>query len=219
MSPLTPTPTNARARRRLRSPLSSRSCKSLFQAFNGCVWRGSSPCRGDIQLQMRDRRRRKMRPKAPRSLWKFIAAAERIAWIASPASPFERLRLNRCSFFRCPMRGSGSVQSFSHFRSSVLFRKVVGLELFCSWSPRGPEAKRSGEATLDRTRRRGRFDHAVATAASKFRPHVANHLPPHGQGPVRGDPGLKLSGMYSSCSVTSWPNWRNWPPQSGQQLL
>jgi hypothetical protein len=49
--------------------------------------------------------RRKMRQKAPRSLWKFIAAAARMALIASPAVPFSRLRSNRCSFFRCPMLG------------------------------------------------------------------------------------------------------------------
>jgi len=34
----------------------------------------------------------------------------------------------------------------------------------------------SGKATLDGPRWRGRFHHAVATAASKLRPHVANHL-------------------------------------------
>src|ERR1019366_6354664 len=34
----------------------------------------------------------------------------------------------------------------------------------------------SGNATLDRAGWRGRFNHAVATAASKLRPHVANHL-------------------------------------------
>jgi hypothetical protein len=39
----------------------------------------------------------------------------------------------------------GSVQTFSHFRSSVLFRKVVGLRLFCFWPPWGPEAKRLGD--------------------------------------------------------------------------
>ena len=40
---------------------------------------------------------------------------------------------------------AGSVQSFSHFRSFVLFRKVVGLGLFCSWPPWGPGARRSGD--------------------------------------------------------------------------
>jgi hypothetical protein len=39
----------------------------------------------------------------------------------------------------------GSVQSFSHFRSSVLLRKVVGWGWFCSWFPWGPGAKRSGD--------------------------------------------------------------------------
>ena len=39
---------------------------------------------------------------------------------------------------------SGSVQSFSHFRFSVLFGKVVGLRLFCSW-PRGGQ-EQSGQA-------------------------------------------------------------------------
>jgi hypothetical protein len=39
----------------------------------------------------------------------------------------------------------GSVQSFSHFRSSSLCWKVVRLRLFCSWPPRGPGAKRSGD--------------------------------------------------------------------------
>src|ERR1035441_3978574 len=34
----------------------------------------------------------------------------------------------------------------------------------------------SGKAALDRARWRGRFNDAVATAASKLRPHVANHL-------------------------------------------
>ena len=42
-------------------------------------------------------------------------------------------------------QGPGSVQSFSHFRSSVLFRKVVGFGLFCCWPPRRPAAKRSGD--------------------------------------------------------------------------
>ena len=39
----------------------------------------------------------------------------------------------------------GSVQLFSHFRSSVLLRKVVGLGLFCFRFPWGPGAKRSGD--------------------------------------------------------------------------
>ena len=40
---------------------------------------------------------------------------------------------------------SSSVQRFSHFRSSLELRKVVGLELFCCWPPWGPAAKRSGD--------------------------------------------------------------------------
>ena len=39
----------------------------------------------------------------------------------------------------------GSVQSFSHFRSSLACWQVVGLGLFCSWPPWGPGAKRSGD--------------------------------------------------------------------------
>jgi hypothetical protein len=40
---------------------------------------------------------------------------------------------------------AGSVQSFSHFRSSSACWKVVGFRLFCSWPPWGPGAKRSGD--------------------------------------------------------------------------
>jgi len=39
----------------------------------------------------------------------------------------------------------GSVQSFSHFRSSLACWKVVGFWLFCFWPPWGPEAKQLGD--------------------------------------------------------------------------
>ena len=55
------------------------------------------------------------------NFWKFIAAAERMALIASPATPFNRLRSNRCSFFRCPMLGSTAALRF------ILFQSVFGV--------------------------------------------------------------------------------------------
>ena len=72
------------------------------------------PCKVSIPFHTLIGQSGKMRQKALRSFWKFIAAAARIALIAFPAVPFSRLRFKRCSLFRCPMLGSTAARRFIH---------------------------------------------------------------------------------------------------------
>src|ERR1017187_1751690 len=75
-------------------------------------------------------------------LWRASMKESAVGWTYMLSARYVRRakRLSQHSLMVVPStlkQIAGSVQYLSHFRSSVLFRKVVGLRLFCFWPPWG----------------------------------------------------------------------------------